>query len=179
MRFLTDPECQQWANVHGYALDAGGWPRPKVNVTATVTAWYPVDLAVLASLAETVRVTAVADSTCLLWMTESWAWPDPRDNPFYVALRQAHREDRPLEETPGHLAHPSEDADVSVILRVALRAGLDMHVLPTARADGSLTWGFVRHDRYVTLFTSRPEGLKEYRAEVGRLGCSVQAAGEV
>jgi len=170
VRFLTDDECRDWAEDHGYVLDQESWPRIAA-VKVYVSCNPPKDIESLTAFAGLIHQVVTPAAPCLLWeFTPYINTPDVRDYGLYYALRQLHGETRTLNEAPGHLLHPSEGEELALLLRIALRGAWDLHILPSPGPDGLPdVWGSVRHDQYAVLYSTRPTGLTEYRKAVHQL----------
>ena len=86
---------------------------------------------------------------CLLWVTESDAWPSNVNWQLYYRIRQTYGDYRPLEEAPGHLCLDYEEPDLATWLQLCFLFGWSAFILP----ESGYVRGYLSADEGVDLYS--------------------------
>lgn len=143
MRFLEEPEIQEWLDRHGIRIDPpfSVEDRAKVNHRARAATHRAAAERCVASLG--------AWRECLLLVTEWDVWPGGVDWPAYYAARGAQGEKRSLEVAPGHLFRAHEADRLAGFLAMVFAHGWDALVLPAERDRPAGPFLCVSHDGWL------------------------------
>jgi hypothetical protein len=85
---------------------------------------------------------------------------------LYYHLRQSYSDHRLLGETPGHLFHNYEAADLVTYLQVATLCGFDAHLIPDPTGYAR---AFLSHDEHMEFAANpnNPQLVKDFAAAFG------------
>lgn len=165
MNYLTADESRAWAVRHGYHVN-GSFGRPLANDGPTPIRFrIPSDAGARVTLARVLWERAGQGAPeVLVWVTEWGVWPSGEHLPLAEAARRGFGAERPLYETPGHLAGHGEDDAALGVLCMAVLFLWDCWVLPS---DGRPAV-FVSHDEYGVVDPKEDDrGLAGLLAELG------------
>lgn len=145
MEYLTADESRAWVGPHGYHVNESFGHPLASEVRTPIRFRIPEDAGARVILARTLWEAAGAGaSEVLVWVTEWGVWLSGEHFPLAEAARRGFGAERPMHETPGHLAHRGEDDAALGVLCMAVLFLWDCWVLP-AGAGPAL---FVSHDEF-------------------------------
>jgi hypothetical protein len=145
VQYLTRDEAREWTARHGYSVNESFGSPQASEVTSPLRFRIPADAGARVTLARTLWNTAGGGGTeVLLWVTDWGVWASGEHPPLAEAARRGFGADRPLRETPGHLAQPGEDDAALGVLCLAVLFLWDCWVLPAGAAPAV----FVSHDEF-------------------------------
>jgi hypothetical protein len=143
VQYLTADESRAWAIRRGYHVnEAFGLPLAS-EVQAPIRFDIPEDAGARVVLARTLwEAAGQGASEVLVWVTDWGVWPSGEHPPLAEAARRGFGAERPMHETPGHLARPGEDDAGLGVLCMAVLFLWDCWVLPADERPAV----FVSHD---------------------------------
>jgi hypothetical protein len=129
LRFLDPVECANWARERAIVVDAkAGNAAPPGHITLHCE--LPHEGYRLFALSRLVASGITHRQPCLLWVTESDAWPSNVNWQLYYKVRQTYGDYRLLDEAPGHLCLDYEGSDLATWLQLSFLFGWSAFILP-------------------------------------------------
>lgn len=174
VRFLTNVECEAWAEARGHILST---PR-----SAAVRQLPHLSVGLPSQPSYVAFARALSDcleprSSCLLWIVEHGVWPSSENWHLYYRLRQSYSDPRLLHEAPGHLFLDYEQADMVTFLQLAFANGWEAEILPQLTYGGAGTARvFVSHDEFVVLAHRDEAVIETWRVTFADAGRQVGTA---
>jgi len=143
MQYLTADESRAWAVRRGYPVNASNGRLSESEVRDPIRFDVPEDAGARVILARVLwEAAGQGASEVLVWVTDWGVWPSGEHPPLAEAARRGFGAERPMHETPGHLARSGDDDAALGVLCMAVLFLWDCWVLP---ADGRPAV-FVSHD---------------------------------
>lgn len=175
MRFLTDAECEAWAEGRGYSLSspraAAARELPHISVPLPAQPSY-------VAFSRSISSVLAPRSSCLLWVVQHGVWPSSENWHLYYRVRQSYGDQRLLHEVPGHLFLDYEESDFVTYLQLVLGNGWDAEILPHLTYGGAEhTRAFVSHDEFVVIAHEDESVVETWRETFGAFDRKLPTAG--
>lgn len=175
MRYLTQTECQAWTAEHGISIRPDGVPERYPSAGPVVRFELPKEPMQLHWLCRFVSECLEPRYTCLLWVKEFGKSPMTDNLHLYYRLRQSYGDLRLLEDAPGHLFLPYEEADFVTFLQVGIINAWEMHLFPElAYGDPDTARAIIAHDNeWIALYHREMSTMDEWRSRLARTQCTL------
>jgi len=145
MQYLTADEARAWAARRGFHVNESFGHPLASELHAPLWFRIPADAGRRVTLARTPREAAAQGAPeVLVWVTDWSIWPSGEHWPLAEATRRGFGAERPLDETPGHVARVGEDDAGLSMLCLAVLFLWDCWVLPVGEGPAV----FVSHHEF-------------------------------
>lgn len=169
MFILSFEECSIWAKQHGVFLDHTGWPVPCNKTSHRLRGRFPLQAGKLLTLASQIQDALNFKSQILFWITQTGIFSSSENLQLVYRYRQSYGSSKSLSDTPGHLCHSYERAEIITLLWLSMLQGWDAHIF----SDMQDTPVFISHDEYFEIGYVDMDACKEGYGNFAELGLNV------